>query len=168
MAKQGRAGAALAIAAIGSFVGGTIAVLGLVAATPLTRFALEFGPVEFFGLVVLGLTLVIGTCGQVHGEGADERLFGLLLGTIGMDPAQGAPRFVFFDRMELLDGLGFITVIMGLFGVGEVLINAEETFKPILLEKMSSLVPSRKDLTDSFWPIMRGTASDSCWALCLA
>lgn len=158
MAKQGRAGAALSIAAIGSFIGGTIAVVGLVAATPLTRFALQFGPVEFFGLMALGLTLVTGLAGKSMVKALMSGMFGLLLGTIGMDPAQGAPRFVFFDRMELLDGLGFITVIMGLFGVGEVLVNAERTFKPIVSTKMSSLVPTVKDLRDSAMPILRGTA----------
>jgi putative tricarboxylic transport membrane protein len=156
MAQQGRAGAALAVAAIGSFVGGTIAVMGLVAAAPLTRFALEFGPVEFFSLMVLGMTLVSGLAGKSMIKALISATLGLLLGTVGMDPAQGAPRFT-FGRLELMDGIGFIPVIMGLFGVGEVLTNAEEEWKPIVAAKMSSVMPTVKDLRDSFWPILRGT-----------
>ncbi|MEW6671337.1 MAG: tripartite tricarboxylate transporter permease [Thermodesulfobacteriota bacterium] len=156
MAKQGRAGAALAIAAIGSFVGGTVAVLGLAAAAPLTRFALEFGPAEFFSLMVLGMALVSGLAGKSMVKALMSAAFGLMLGTIGMDPAQGAPRFT-FDKLELLDGIGFISVIMGLFGFGEILTNAEEEWKPIVTEKMSKVMPTLKDLKASFWPIIRGT-----------
>jgi len=157
MAKNGRAGAAIAIAAIGSFVGGTIGVMGLVAAAPLTQFALQFGPVEFVGLMVLGLTLVSGLAGKSMVKALMSAIFGLMLGTVGMDPAQGSPRFT-FDQVQLLDGIGFISVIMGLFGVGEVLTNAEEEWKPIITHKMTGLMPTLKDLKDSFWPILRGTA----------
>jgi len=157
MAKQGRAGAALAIAAIGSFVGGTIAVLGLAAAAPLTRFALEFGPAEFFSLMVLGMALVSGLAGKSMIKALMSAAFGLMLGTVGMDPAQGTPRFT-FGWLELLDGIGFISVIMGLFGFGEVLTNAEEEWKPITTEKMSRVTVSLNDIKESFWPIIRGTA----------
>jgi putative tricarboxylic transport membrane protein len=92
MAKNGRAGAAIAIAAIGSFVGGTIGVMGVAAAAPLTQFALQFGPVEFVGLMVLGLTLVSGLAGKSMVKALMAAAFGLMLGTVGMDPAQGAPR----------------------------------------------------------------------------
>ncbi len=156
MAQQGRAGAALAIAAIGSFIGGTIAVMGLVAAAPLTRFALEFGPVEFFALMVLGLTLVSGLAGTSMVKALISAILGLLLGTVGMDPAQGVPRFT-FDSMELMEGIGFVPVIMGLFGISEVLLNAEEKWKPIITAKMSTLWPSRQDLKDSIGPIFRGS-----------
>jgi putative tricarboxylic transport membrane protein len=156
MAQKGRAGAALAIAAIGSFVGGTIACMGLVVAAPLTKFALQFGPVEFFGLMVLGMTLVSGLAGSSMIKALMSATLGLMLGTVGMDPAQGAPRFT-FGTMELMDGIGFIPVIMGLFGVGEILTNAEEEWKPIVTAKMSTLWPTRQDLKDSFLPIVRGT-----------
>ena len=156
MAQQGRAGAALAIAAIGSFVGGTIAVMGLVAAAPLTRFALQFGPVEFFALMVLGLTLVSGLAGTSMIKALISATLGLMLATVGMDPAQGVPRFT-FGSMELMDGVGFIPVIMGLFGVGEILTNAEQKWKPIVTAKLSTLWPTIKDLKDSFLPIGRGT-----------
>jgi putative tricarboxylic transport membrane protein len=156
MAQNGRAGAALAIAAIGSFVGGTIAVMGLVAAAPLTRFALEFGPVEFFALMILGLTLVSGLAGASMVKALISAILGLLLGTVGMDPSQGVPRFT-FDSMELMEGIGFVPVIMGLFGISEVLLNAEEKWKPIITAKMSSLWPSKQDLKDSAAPIFRGS-----------
>jgi putative tricarboxylic transport membrane protein len=156
MAQQGRAGAALAIAAIGSFVGGTVATMGLVAAAPLTRFALQFGPVEFFALMVLGMTLVSGLAGASMIKAMISATLGLMLGCVGMDPAQGAPRFT-FGSMELMDGIGFIPVIMGLFGVGEVLLNAEEEWKQIETVHLSTLWPTLKDLKASFLPIVRGT-----------
>ena len=156
MAQQGRAGAALAISAIGSFIGGTIGVMGLVAAAPLTEFALEFGPVEFFALMVLGMTLVSGLAGSSMIKALISATLGLLLGTVGMDPAQGVPRFT-FGSMELMEGIGFIPVIMGLFGVSEVLTNAEEEWKPIVTAKMSSLWPTMQDLKESFGPICRGS-----------
>lgn len=157
MAKQGRGGVALAIAAIGSFIGGTLATIALVlAAGPLTRFALEFGPVEFFALITLGLSLLMGLAGKSMIKALMMGFFGLLLAMIGMDPVKGIPRFT-FGRMELMDGIGFVPVIMGLFGLAEILINAEKQFGKVFVEKMSSLIPSRKDLRDSFGPILRGS-----------
>lgn len=157
MAKQGRAGVALSIAAIGSFIGGTFATIALVlAAGPLTRFALEFGPVEFFALIMLGLSLLMGLAGKSMIKALMMGVFGLLLAMIGMDPVRGIPRFT-FGRMELMDGIGFVPVIMGLFGLGEILINAEKQFTQVFVEKMSSLIPSRQDLRDSIGPILRGS-----------
>jgi putative tricarboxylic transport membrane protein len=96
MAKQGKGGAALAIAAIGSFVGGTIATLALVlAAGPLTKVALEFGPVEFFAQILLGLSLLMGLAGKSMIKALMMGVFGLLLAMIGMDPVRGLPRFTF-------------------------------------------------------------------------
>jgi len=92
MAKQGRAGAALSIAAIGSFIGGRFATLGLVvAAQPLTRVALRFGPVEFFALTVLGIVLVMGLAGKSMIKALIMAVFGLLIGMVGMDPTRGSP-----------------------------------------------------------------------------
>src|SRR5512142_2096763 len=164
MAKNGRAGAAISIAAIGSFVGGTIGVMGVVAAAPLTQFALEFGPVEFVALMALGLTMVSGLAGKSMVKALMAAAFGLMLGTVGTDPSMGAPRFT-FDYLELRDGIGFIPVIMGLFGVGEVLINAEEEWKPILSAKVTGLMPTVKDLKDSVWPVLRGTGLGFCLGL---
>ena len=158
MAKQGRAGAALSIAAIGSFIGGTVATLGLVvAAQPLTRVALRFGPVEFFALTVLGIVLVMGLAGKSMIKALIVAVFGLLIGMVGMDPTRGSPRFT-FGLTELLDGVGFIPVIMGLFGVAEVFENLEEEGQQVIETDLSSLMPSREDLRVSRWSIARGTA----------
>ncbi len=158
MAKQGRAGVALSIAAIGSFIGGTLATFGLVvAAQPLTRVALRFGPVEFFSLTVLGIVLVMGLAGKSMTKALIVAVFGLLIGMVGMDPTRGSPRFT-FGLTDLLDGVGFIPVIMGLFGVAEVFENLEEGNQQVIETTLSSLVPSRADLKVSSWSIARGTA----------
>ncbi len=158
MAKQGRAGAALSIAAVGSFIGGTLATLGLViAAQPLTRVALRFGPVEFFALTVLGIVLVMGLAGKSMIKALIMAVFGLLIGMVGMDPTRGSPRFT-FGLTELLDGVGFIPVIMGLFGVAEVFENLEEENQRVIETTLSSLMPTVQDLKSSGWAISRGTA----------
>jgi putative tricarboxylic transport membrane protein len=157
MAKQGRAGAALSIAAIGSFIGGTLATLGLVvAAQPLTKVALRFGPVEFFALTVLGIVLVMGLAGKSMIKALIMAVFGLLIGMVGMDPTRGSPRFT-FGLTELLDGVGFIPVIMGLFGVAEVFENLQEEGQQVIETTLSSLKPTAQDLKASGWAIGRGT-----------
>lgn len=161
MARQGRGGAALSIAAIGSFIGGTIATLALVfAAPPLTEFALRFGPAETFALMVFGISLVTSLAGKSMVKGLMMGVFGLLIAMVGMDPVQGAPRFT-FDMTELLDGVGFIPVIMGLLGFAEILSNAENALRPILFNKMSSMMLTGKEIKDSIWPIVRGTVIGS-------
>ena len=157
MAKQGRAGPALAIAAIGSFIGGTVATMGLVLiALPLTRFALKFGPPEFFALMAVGLSLVTGLAGKSLTRALMSAIFGLLIAQIGIDPVMGAPRFT-FGRTELLDGFGIVPVVMGLFGIGEIFLNVEMKAVQIFETSMRSLVPTLKDMKDSTWPIIRGT-----------
>ncbi|MEJ5312410.1 MAG: tripartite tricarboxylate transporter permease [Anaerolineae bacterium] len=157
MAKKGRAGVALSISAIGSFIGGTLASIALVVvAGPLTRLALEFGPVEFFALMVLGLSLLMGLTGKSMIKALMMGIFGLLLSMVGMDPVRGSPRFT-FGRMELMDGIGFVPVIMGLFGLAEILENAEKRFDQVLQSELSSLMPTRQDIKDSALPILRGT-----------
>ncbi len=157
MAKQGRAGVALSIAAIGSFIGGTIATIALVlAAGPLTKWALEFGPVEFFALIMLGLSLLMGLAGKSMIKALMMGIFGLILAMVGMDPVRGLPRFT-FGRMELMDGIGFVPIIMGLFGMAEILENAEKPFAETIMARMSSLIPSRQELRDSAGPILRGS-----------
>jgi putative tricarboxylic transport membrane protein len=157
MAKQGRAGAALAIAAIGSFIGGTIATFGLVvAAQPLARLALRFGPIEFFSLTVVSITLVMGLAGKSMIKALIMAILGLLIGMVGMDPVRGSPRFT-FGLPDLLDGVGFIAVIMGIFGVAEVFESLEEQAKKIMIAPLSSLKPSAEDLRQSSGAIARGT-----------
>lgn len=157
MAKKGRAGSALAIAAIGSFIGGSVATLGLVmVAMPLTRFALSFGPPEFFALMVMGLSMVIGLAGRSLPRALISAILGLLLAQIGIDLVTGAPRFT-FGRMELLDGFGIVPIVMGLFGIAEIFLNAEAKATQVFDTKMRSLILSKKDIKDSAGPIARGT-----------
>ena len=157
MAKRGRAGPALAIAAIGSFVGGTVATMGLVVlALPLTRLALSFGPPEQVALLIVGLALVTGLAGRSVIRGLIAAVLGLLLAQIGTDPVVGAPRFT-YGRMELLDGVGIVPVVMGLFGVTEILLNAESKLREVFDARVKSVALSRADVKASTGPIARGT-----------
>jgi putative tricarboxylic transport membrane protein len=157
MAKQGRAGPALGIAAIGSFIGGTFATFALmVVSLPLASFALRFGPPEVFALLVVGLSLVTGLAGRSLLAALVMTFFGLLLAMIGMDPVRGAPRFT-FGIQDLYDGVGFIPVVMGLFGVGEILLSMEQPVLEIIKTKLTDLWPSRKEWGVSAGAIGRGT-----------
>lgn len=157
MSKRGRGGAALSIAAIGSFVGGSVATMGLVlVALPLTELALKFGPPEFFSLMVVGLSLVTGLAGKSLVRALIAAIFGLLIAMVGIDPVMGAPRFT-FGITEMLDGFNFVPVVMGLFGISEILLNAESEARRVFDTKMSSLIPSLQDLRDSAGAIARGT-----------
>ncbi|HSE94562.1 MAG TPA: tripartite tricarboxylate transporter permease [Methylomirabilota bacterium] len=158
MAKQGRGGTALGIAAIGSFVGGVVASLALTAvALPLARFALRFGPPEFFALMAVGLSLVTGLAGRSLVAALLMTVFGLLLAMVGIDPVRGAPRFT-FGVAELYDGVGFIPVVMGLFGIAEILLTAEAPYREVIQTKLRSMLPSRAEWRRSAGAIGRGTA----------
>jgi putative tricarboxylic transport membrane protein len=158
LARQGRGGAALGIAAIGSFVGGVFATLMLtVLALPLARFALKFGPPEFFALMLLGLCLVTGLAGRSLAAAMVMTVFGLLLAMIGIDPVRGAPRFN-FGIPELLDGVGFVPVVMGLFGVAEILYTAEAQRRQVVDTRLSALLPNRREWRLCTGAIGRGTA----------
>ncbi len=157
MAKQGRGGAALAIAAIGSFIGGTVATIGLaLVALPLATLALGFGPAEFFALMVLGLCLVVGMAGNNLFAALLMTVFGLLLAMIGIDPVRGAPRFT-LGIPELFDGIGFIPVVMGLFGVAELLMAAERRQEKMMQADMKRWRPERDEIRPCALAIMRGT-----------
>jgi putative tricarboxylic transport membrane protein len=157
MARQGRAGTALGIAAIGSFVGGVFASLALaVVAPPLVRFALSFGPPEFFALMFLGLCLVTGLAGQSLLAALLMTVMGLLLSLIGLDPVRGAPRFA-FGVADLYDGLGFVPVVMGLFGVAEILLIVESPFRRVVETRLEGLLPNRAEWKRSVGAIWRGT-----------
>ncbi|CAN5473569.1 tripartite tricarboxylate transporter permease [soil metagenome] len=157
MARQGRAGSALAIAAIGSFVGGTAATIALVVvAIPLATLALKFGPAEFFGLMVAGLCLVIGLAGKNLLAALLMTVLGLLLAMIGLDPVRGAPRFT-FGLPELYDGIGFVPVVMGLFGIGELLLAAERRETRMIEADLKKWNPTKQEWRASAGAIGRGT-----------
>ena len=158
MARQGRAGPALGISAFGSFIAGTFATLGLMLVAPaLARFALSFGPPEMFALMVLALTLITFMSSGSQVKGLAMATLGLFLGSIGLDIFTNVDRFVFGYNF-LLEGLGIVPVIVGLFGVGEVLSNLEVQLKAEIFQKrVSNLLPSLQDWKDSIWPIIRGT-----------
>ena len=159
MALQGRAGPALGISAFGSFIAGTLSVIGLMLiAPPLANVALRFGPPEYFLLMCLGLVLLSYLASNSVKKALAMGAFGLFLGTIGRDTFTGIPRFC-LGITELQDGLGLIPVIMGLFGVSEVLINVEQVLKRSLLttDKIKNILPNLRDWIDSAWPIVRGT-----------
>lgn len=162
MAKQGRAGAALAASAIGSFFAGTVATL-LIAAfgPPLAAVALRFGPAEFFSLMVLGLvaSVVLAQGSLLHAIGIV--VLGLLLGLIGTDVNSGTQRFT-FGFFDLADGIGFVTVAMGMFGLGEIIRNLEnEADRSVMLAKITGLWPTREDFKRMVAPILRGTVIGS-------
>jgi putative tricarboxylic transport membrane protein len=157
MAKNGRAGAALTVAAVGSFVGGLVAVGALViVALPLSSMALKFGPPEFFGLMLVGLTMVTGLAGRSITRALISAALGLMVGMVGIDPVQGAPRFT-FGSTELLSGVDIVPVVMGLFGVGEILLNIESSGQATFTSKVGSLMPTRDEWRRSVGPIGRGT-----------
>ena len=158
MARKGRAGAALAIAAIGSYIAGTASVIALMfLAPPLATFALRFGPAEFFSLLVLGLVvLAYMSSGSVLRSMAMAAT-GLLLGTVGIDHMSGYFRFA-YGVTELGDGIGVVPVAVGLFGIAEILLSASQRIeKPIAAPGLRDLVPSRQELREAAAPIARGT-----------
>ena len=157
MARQGRAGSALAIAAVGSFVGGCAATMALaIVAIPLAQFALGFGPVEFFALMVMGLCLVVGMAGKNLAAALLMTVLGLMLAMIGIDPVRGAPRFT-GGIPEFFDGVGFIPVAMGLFGIAELLIAAEQKQGHIVKATLTNLWPKGDEVRPTIMAIIRGT-----------
>jgi putative tricarboxylic transport membrane protein len=158
MAKKGRAGPALGIAAIGSFIAGTIGVIGLTfVAPPLAEFALRFGPPEYFSLTLLGLLMATLLGGESVIKGLIMVVSGLLMGSVGLDPISGAIRFTWGIHM-LQEGIDFVTMAMGLFGIGEILFNLERVLKATLVtQKITHLWPRLQDWTDSKWAVIRGS-----------
>jgi putative tricarboxylic transport membrane protein len=158
MARRGRAGPALGIAAFGSFIAGTIAVVGLMFLAPtLASFALKFGSPEYFSLMVMAMALVTYLSQRSMLKGIMMAALGLVLSAVGLDPVTAKLRFT-YDVLVLRDGLGIVPVVMGLFGVSEVLLNVgvridREVFKT----KIKSLFPTLQDWKDSSVPIVRGS-----------
>jgi TctA family transporter len=162
MARRGRAGAALAIAALGSFFAGCVGTLLLASfALPMTELALKFGPAEYFSLMILGL---IGAVVLAHGslvKAIAMIVLGLLLGIVGTDVNSGLARFS-FGIPELTDGIGTAVVAMGLFGFAEILVNLEhKTDRELLTQKLKSLMPNREEIRRSIPAVLRGTTIGS-------
>jgi putative tricarboxylic transport membrane protein len=161
MARKGRAGPALAICAIGSFAAGTLAILCMMfLAPPLADAALAFGPPEFFSLMIFGFVVLSNVTGASLLKALMMAVVGLIIGTIGIDPVTGNPRFT-FGTVSLLGGIEFVAVAIGLFGIGEVLVNVEQPVEAleqsVLLPRFRDLYPTLQDLKESLGAILRGT-----------
>jgi len=160
MAQKGRAGPALAICAIGSFIAGTLGIFGLVFfAPPLSEAALAFGPPEYFALMVFGFIVLSNVTGKSLIKSLMMALAGLIIGTIGLDPVTGDSRFA-FESAYLLGGIEFVAVAIGLFGIGEVLSNVEQSREileqSVIMPRFRDLYPSLQDLKKSISAILRG------------
>jgi TctA family transporter len=163
MARQGRAGPALAAAGLGSFFAGSVATLILAAfAPPLTEVAFKFGPAEYFSLMVLGLigAVVLASGSLVKAIGMI--ILGLLLGQINTDVISGVPRYS-FDIPELTDGIGFIAIAMGVFGFGEIIANLGQPaeHREVFTKDVKGLWPTKKDFQQAWPAVLRGTALGS-------
>jgi len=158
MARQGRAGPALWIAAFGSFIAGTLSIVGLMFIGPfLAAGALRFGPPEYFAIMILGMTVLTFLASGPMWKALLMAAFGLFLSTIGMDNVSGIARLS-FNIEELLDGIGLVPVVMGLFGISEVMLNVESSMdRSIFATKIKNILPNLKDWKASWGPIIRGT-----------
>jgi putative tricarboxylic transport membrane protein len=159
MARKGRAGVALGISAFGSFIAGTLGLIGLAClAPPLAAMALRFGPPEYFAVMVLGLAVLVFLAGGSMIKSLMMACFGIIIGNVGMDPITAQPRFTFQTDI-LLDGVGLVPLVMGLFGISEVLLNVEESLqsREVFQTKLKGLLPNLRDWRESIWPIIRGS-----------
>ena len=158
MARNGRAGAALGISAFGSFIAGTVSLFLLVFLAPmLAQFALRFGPPEYFSLMFMGLSILVYLARGSILNALIMVCFGLMIGTVGLDPMSGISRFN-FKIILLMDGIGLVQIVIGLFGISEVLLNVERTFRQEIFEtRIRGLLPNREEWKRSIGPIGRGT-----------
>ncbi|HEX6209339.1 MAG TPA: tripartite tricarboxylate transporter permease [Methylomirabilota bacterium] len=158
MARKGRGGAALAIAAVGSYIAGTASIVGLMLlAPPLADFALRFGPPEYLALLVLGLFVLAYMSSGSMTKSLAMAALGLLLGMVGIDQMSGYFRFA-YGAVSLGDGLGVVPVAVGLFGLGEILATAGQATPPrVIKPRLRELLPSRQEWRESGAPIGRGT-----------
>ncbi|QDR83393.1 tripartite tricarboxylate transporter permease [Sporomusa termitida] len=157
MAKQGRAGTALGVSAIGSFIGGTAAIIGLTFIAPiLSKAALRFGPPEFFSVMLLGLTMLVGLMGKSLLKGIIAALFGFLLAMVGDDPVSGSIRYS-FGVLELNSGLELVAIAMGLFGVSEIMLGVSEKTSRNRPHAVKKLLPEKHEWKPTMGAIGRGT-----------
>ena len=162
MARKGRAGAALAIAGLGSFFAGTVATLILAAFAPvLSELAFKFGPAEYFSLMVLGLVGAVVLASGSLTKALAMIVLGLIIGLIGTDVNSGAQRFT-FEIPELSDGIGFVIIAMGVFGFAEIISNLEQKeHREVFTSKVGSLMPNKEEFKRSWPASVRGTALGS-------
>ena len=157
LARQGRAGPALGMAAISSFVAGTGSlVLLMLLAMPLASYALAFGPPEYFALMTLGLTIVVSLAGKSLAKGLLSGIFGMLLSTVGIEPVTGQYRFT-FGIVDLMGGIDFVAVVVGLFAIPEVLENMEEEALQVYETKLKGIFPTLEDWRVSIGAMVRST-----------
>ncbi|MDN5301162.1 MAG: putative tricarboxylic transport rane protein [Thermoanaerobacteraceae bacterium] len=162
LARQGKAGKALGMAAIASYIGGTFSVVVLMILAPvLAKVALSFGPPEYFALAVFGLSIITSLAGEHLVKGLISGAFGLMLGTIGLDMINGSPRYT-FNQVNIYDGISFIPVLIGLFAVSQVFINAESPSGLSIKDaKILGLLPSFSELKSVAATIFRSSAIGS-------
>lgn len=158
MARQGRAGPALGICAFGSFIGGTLSVIALMLVAPqLARIATDFGPPEYFSLMILGITVLIFLASGSMPKALMMATVGVILGGVGIDGITGRPRLT-FQIPDLADGIGLVPVAMGLFGIPELFENIEQAVRREIYEaKIKGLLPTLRDWMDSKGAILRGS-----------
>jgi putative tricarboxylic transport membrane protein len=158
MARQGRAGPALGISAFGSFIAGTIGIVGLtLVAVPLADLALRFGPPEYFALMCLGMVILTFLSSTSMIRALMMACIGILIGTVGTDTVSGTARFS-FGIIELMDGVGLVPVVMGLFGISEMLLNIETKIdREVFKTRVKGLFPTVRDWIQSAGAIIRGT-----------
>ena len=160
MALRGRAGTALTVSAAGSFIAGTIGVVGLMLlAEPVAAFGLKFGPPEQFALFLFAFTSLIGFSSDSRAKTLVAIILGLLIATIGNDPLSGRSRFT-FGSIDLMGGIDFVTVAVGIFGIGEVMIAFEQNYRMEFVTSrlgLKDIFPTAREWAASFWPIVRGT-----------
>lgn len=157
MTKQGRAGTALGVAAIGSFIGGIVAVMVLTFVGPfLSSVALKFGPPEFFSIMLLGMLMIVALMGKSLIRGLIAAFIGLLLSMVGQDIVSGEYRFT-FNSFHLMEGIDFAVMAMGLFGISEILINAENPARVGKPPKVKGLLPRREECPSTLKAVGRGT-----------
>ena len=158
MARQGRAGAALGIAAFGSFIAGTVSIIFLMFLSyPLAKFALSFGPPEYFSLIILGVSFITYLSQKSMLKALLAAGFGFLLSFVGMDEMTGRARYT-LGLPDLLDGVGILPLVMGLFGVGEVFKNLDSLGEVCVIKtKIKNLLPTKQEWKDSTKPIARGS-----------
>ena len=163
MARQGRAGAALAAAGLGSFFAGCVGTIVIAAfAPPLTELAFKFGPAEYFSLMVMGLIGAVVLASGSLIKAVSMILLGLLLGQINTDVISGTPRFS-FDGPELTDGIGFVVIAMGIFGFGEIIANLgmPAEHREVFTKDVKGLWPTKQDFQEAWPSVLRGTALGS-------